>query len=109
MRAAPRTPPTAPPTAAVLRRSEAQEALEESEEMVGVEVNGAPVDTAVPTTMVGSLDEDGVEAATAVGDEVVEIPAVDVWNLNAPMDDVVILGDVALAQQLVLSLASRQQ
>jgi len=55
MRAAPRAPPTAPPTVAVLRRSEAQRS---NGEMVGVEVNGVPVDTAVPATWVGSVEGD---------------------------------------------------
>lgn len=60
---------------------------------------GMAVVKAVPTTTVGSLLEEVVA----------EAPAVEVSKLKAPRASVVILGAVALLQQLLRSLTSRQQ
>jgi len=49
-------------------------------------------------------------AATCVGSEVADgVTVIGVWIWNAPMEDAVTLGAVALLQQLRRSLIARQQ
>lgn len=100
-------PPTAPPTSALLSLRHTNPGFVGAE---GVDIgNAEPVDTAVPYTDASDVVEDVVLGRAVAATASMLRLAVDVEDWNAPSEEVVKCGAVALLQQLRSSPAARQQ